>query len=520
MLARRDGFADFLLGLPVSAERRNPLLPYYNFHNNFAFYVQDEWRISPRLTMTLGLRYELNPPIGEPRGKHSTFDPVTGVFIVAATDSPKPGAPFPIYLEAVDRLMAQLAGRIVPSRDRPDYGDPDSLRFTDYNGLAPRIGIAYRPFGEKSSMVIRAGYGVFHTPFSANVQSNYVLTPFNIAETVTNSTPVPDIDLRSAFSKTGNLPTPTGFDFQPRFRDGYTHSWSLSVQRQLFGGTLLDFAYVASKGTRIERLTPFNVPVPGPGAIQARRPIPYVGLMNSFQSNGNSTYQSLQIKAEKRFATGLSFLASYVYSKSIDDASTDADSPARDGYNFRLNKGPSNFDIPHVVKGTWVYELPFGRGGKFGSSMNRVANGVIGGWQIMGILTLASGEPYWPQVSTDVANIGLTNRPNRVAGGSLQNPTIDRWFDLSAFQIPAQYTIGNTGRNILRTDGLEAFDLGVSKNFRIREGMGLDFRTEFFNALNHPVFNAPNANIGTANAGIVSSASAGRIIQLGLKLNF
>ena len=512
-----DAFADLLQGIPVSATKQNPLQPYYNYWKNYAFYVQDEWKATQRLTVNLGARYELNPPSREARGQRSSFDPGLGAYVVAETDSPLPGASFPIYRGANPALLERLEGFILPAGGVPGY-PTRSLRRTDRNNISPRIGIAYRPT-VGGSMVIRAGYGIFYNVFNGNIQSEFVTVPFVTAENVNNTLPVPNFGFRDALASS-NLPTPGGWSHQVDFREAYTHGWSLSLQNQIANNTLLEAAYIGNKGTRLEMRTPVNIPLPGPGSIQARRPLSYVSNLNRTESNGNSTYHSLQLKLERRYANGVSFLTSYTFAKTIDGGSTHSDFPFRNPLNYRLEKGLANHDVPHIFRLSGIYELPIGRGRRFGGSAPPVLDAIIGGWQINGILSLQSGSVFYPRISTDVANIGLRNRPNRVGGGELDNPTIDRWFDVGAFEIPELYTFGNTGRNILRGDTAETLDLGLFKNFQFREDHQLQVRAEFFNALNHPVFSNPNENIEARTAGVVSSASRGRTIQLALKYLF
>lgn len=513
-----DAFADLLLGIPAFARRQNPLLPYYNYWNNYHFYAQDAWKATSRLTLTYGVRYEVNTPSVELRGKRSSFDPVLGVYVVAATDSPLPGASIPIFREASPALLAALPGRIVPSRDLPQY-PARSLRQTDWNNIAPRLGLAFRP-RRGSATVIRAGYGTFYNVMNGNIQSEFITVPFVTEENVFNPVPVPNFGFRDALASPANIPRPGGWSHQLDFREAYIHAWSLNIQHQLAGDLLLDAAYVGSKGTRLERTTPVNVPAPGPGAIQERRQFTYVSSLSRSESNANSTYHALQLKAEKRFSRGLSFLVAYTASKSIDDASGHYDNPYRDPRNFRIEKALSAHDIPQVLRISSVVELPVGRERRFARRAHPLLDALIGGWQVTGIVGFSSGPVFGPGISTDVANIGRPNLPDRVASGKLDNPTVDRWFDVSAFRFPAPFTIGNTGRNILRADGTEAFDLGLFKHFRVREGHRIEFRSEFFNAFNHPVFGRPNSDVQAANAGIVSSASAGRIIQFGLKYLF
>ncbi len=244
---------------------------------------------------------------------------------------------------------------------------------------------------------------------------------------------------------------------------------------------------------------------------------PRFGTINYFSQDVSTSYHSLQAKFEKRFSAGLWYLASYTFSKSIIHQNV----PAKGG-NTTWEKSLSDFDIPHNLALSWGYQLPVGRGKRFLGGANSLTDAFLGGWQIQGIVVLRSGRPFTPTISADRANIGIGGqRPNRIGTGYLDNPTIDRWFDVSAFVLPGQFTYGNSGANILREDRFKTLDFSIFKQFRITEGSQLQFRAEMFNLTNTPSFGPPSTAIDTAAAGrVTSTLSQPRQIQFALKYNF
>jgi len=297
--------------------------------------------------------------------------------------------------------------------------------------------------------------------------------------------------------------------------------WNVAIQRQLGHFTSLEAAYVGNKGTKLETNLPFNRPQPGPGDVDPRRPFPNLTEGFEVADIASSIYHSLQVKLEKQYSNGLSLIASYTLAKSIDDSSSDFGTGYLDEYNLRLERAVSNFDCRHRLSVGYVYDLPFGKG-KTLSPANPFLQYVVSGWEASGIVTLQSGSPFTVTSGYDTANTGSGGqRPNRIASGNLNNPTINEWFDTSAFVLNAPYTWGNSGRNILYTDGLQVWDASVLRNFRIREGMRLQFRGEFFNALNHPDFGTPVRTLSSSNFGMVfGTRNAPRIGQVALKFIF
>ena len=298
---------------------------------------------------------------------------------------------------------------------------------------------------------------------------------------------------------------------------GYVQHWSFGVQRELPFNSVLEVNYVGNRGVNLYEGNPINDPPAGSGSIQLRRPYPLFGGITYNGQDNSTIYNALQAKFQKRFSAGSWYLVSYTWSKSLNVANT----PAVGG-DFAYERSLTSFDIPQNLTASAGYELPFGRGKKLLSNANWFANGLLGGWQLQGIMVLRSGRPFTPTISRDVANTGIGGqRPNRTGSGKLDNPTIANWFDKTAFTPPPNFTYGNSGANILREDRFKNLDLSLFKQFQFTERVRLQFRAEAFNLTNTPSFSAPGTNIDTASGGLVTSTiSAPRNVQFGLKLNF
>jgi hypothetical protein len=272
-----------------------------------------------------------------------------------------------------------------------------------------------------------------------------------------------------------------------------------------------------------------NAPKPGPGPAQPRRLFPSFAAIDTLSPFAHATYHSLQTKVERRFQSGFSLLSSYTWSHAIDN-STDSENTGagngpilpQDPFNTNAEKATSGFDIKHRFVTSFVYDLPFARGdGWLGAS--KLARAVLGGFQIGGIFVAQTGQPVNPAVAGNPANTGSPVRPNRLGDGRLSRDerSVDRWFDPTAFAVPAPFTYGNSGRNVLRGPGLVNLDFLIGRNFHLKETMRLELRGEFFNLTNTAHFAKPNAFIGSPQAGLITATAApNRQVQIGLRLVF
>jgi hypothetical protein len=293
---------------------------------------------------------------------------------------------------------------------------------------------------------------------------------------------------------------------------------------------MLETAYVGTHGIDLMMKQDINQAPATIGVSNSDINRPYIKIspllrgLSEVQSRGWSTYNSLQVKVTKRFSRSFMILGAYTFGKAIDIAS-DAESGTLNAWNFNQDRGPANFDVQHTLTTSWIYELPFGKGKRFGAGLNTVASKLVSGWQIDGILLLRSGLPFTVGQQQGLLSTGTGNRPDRIASGKLDNPTTDRWFDLTAFRPTTDNTgtFGNSGRDILRQPRQSQADLSLVKNTRFKERFDHQLKIEFFNALNHPQFAGPGSTIGTATAGVISSLlynTPMRQIQIAMKLNF
>jgi hypothetical protein len=494
--ATGDALADFLLGVPQVTHRTAGFAQGYLRQNTWAGYLQDDWRATSRLTLNFGLRYEYFAPFTDARGQLLNLDYST-----------LPQAP---------RLVR--AG----SATEPDR-----------NNFAPRAGLAWTPPvmawpGRK--MVFRAGYGIYFSPEIAIEAYDLVR---NALRNETNSTDgtTPLLTIEHGFPQTASTGFPTQYGIDPHAPTPYMQQWTASIQQELPFGILSEIAYIGSKGTHLGRFRRFNTPAhvetgenlpPRSGDLQALRTFPELGPLIQRQHISNSSYNALQLKAEKRLGRRASFLASFVWAKSIDDA--DSVIPglfdsvgAQDERNLRLERGLSFFNVGRRISGGFLYNLPDAPG---------FLRTILSRWQTSGIVTLQDGTPLNPiYFAYDGANSGTTNRPDVVPGQKIPLPrsrrTADHWFNTDAFRTPAPFTFGNAGRNIIPGPGNVVFDFALDRRFRVRENASLTFRAEFFNAFNHPNFGVPGpyADFGPFFGKIFVTGDPRRI-QLALRFEF
>ncbi len=475
-------------------------------------YFQDDWRVSNRLTLNLGLRYSVNRPWVEKGDRIGMWD--------EDTDPQNPRF-------------------IVPD---PSQGwDGRAMEDTDWTNFAPRFGFSYRA---NDATVLRGAYGIFYgnTMNTGGAEQKLINPPFHIRVLLTTdrtqpslrvSEPLPALDPRESPPL-----TPTSFE---RFAPWpIAQQWNLNIQRQLPGDMMLQIGYMGTKGDHIIRMINTNWAPPGPGDINSRRrftevqwpgedfTVPISRNFN-FRKDAKSIYHAMQVKLEKRFGGGLSFLVSYNWSRAIGDYSfipgesrgANTDWGVQDPTNLKAERSLLRQHLKHRFVGSWVYELPFGQGRQYGTNWNSIANAVLGGWTLGGIGTIQSGFPMNLRVQGNPSNTGDgMDRPNVVGEWFLPRDERgpDRWFNVDAFEPNAPFTFGNAGRNVLIGPGLVNFDLSMYKNFMFSERLRAQLRFEAFNATNTAHFTEPNTQIGNRNAGIISGAGNPRIWQLGLKL--
>jgi len=526
-----SAIADLLLGVPATAAAASGDQLGHNYNEVYAFYFQDDWKLTPRLTVNLGARYEYISPWRE------KLDRFTMV------DFDHPGGRL---------LLAGTSKAFVPGQGVVDSGRQTSRTIVDpdLNNWAPRVGLAFRPMDRT---VIRAGYGIFYDVQEGN-EAQFLRNnaPFVFVQNYISDPLAPTIFLDTLFPSGANLPSGSIQPFTlSTLRTPYVQQWNFNIEREMMPNLLWEVGYVGSKGTHLLRRTNFqqgdNILVrdpanPTPLAQRVRFPNFSPNLIIGSENGASSTYHGLITKLDRRYANGVSFLVSYSYSKSIDDGSgssnfTGTPSNAQCRCDLRGTKGPSAFDITHRVVASYSYELPLGKGKRFLNAGGPIDK-VLGGWQVNGITSAQSGPPFQIQTQGDNANIGAGagtsnhQRPNLVGdayagidtGADIKRRGVDAgtfYFNRAAFAMPPLFRLGNLGKNTLRGPGGHGTNFSVLKNTALTERVNTQFRAEFFNLLNQTSFDIPGNSLNTPTYGIIQGVtSSGRVIQFALKILF
>jgi len=506
-----EAIATFLLGIPDggvitnlhNVDYRRPI---------YSLYAQDDFRVTPRLTLNLGLRYELFTTVKEAHDEQATFD-----FNQEALIVPK----------GQKMQLTPTLAQSIPILDTGSRGliDPD------LNNFAPRVGFAYQI---TDKLVLRSGYGIFYGgqengPFSnpspAFNPPFFSIQAFNLPCNFTGANPsqtdcsIPNFNVLSQGFPLNSLSdpnTPQFFAFDPKFtRTPYNQQWHLGVQYQLPADTMLQISYAGSRGAKLFAFYNGNEAVPTvdqTAPTAPRRPVhtcnttllpncdPSVfdTTINMLRSNAFSNYNSLQASLEKRLTRGLQFEASYTYSHAQDNASSAnlgsfATGDFRDQRFPKTEYGNADFDVRHRLVVSYFYELPFGKGKSFAGNASGFANQVIGGWQVAGITTASTGTYFTPtDIATNLSNsdgggdVASSARPNRIGDPNAKPCIPGTVFNTCAFATNTVFGVfGNAGRNIIRGPGYQNWDLSIFKNFPVNEKYRFEFRAEFFNVWNH-----------------------------------
>jgi len=503
--------ATMLLGAPTEIRRGQGNTLTQGRINADHFYIQDDWRVTSKLTINLGLRYEYN---------NAPYDITDRLGNLWVRRDPQTGRYFGTLLWAginpeIDPETGQR--NLPPKTDR--FGR--ALVQDDKNNFAPRLGIAYQL---DNKTVIRTAYGVFYnSTFVQELQDLRKFWPFTVQQVfVANTGTRPDLlitDQGPSFSNTSAI---GGWPQNPENRTPYSQQWNFTIQRQLMEDLTLDVGYVGSVNKKQVGYTAFNSALrPGPGPVQPRRLLPDFSDLDGGSNAYSSNYNSLQVKAVKRFHRGLQVHANYTWGRAMDDQSSLAEWKTQDPFNKRADYSRSSFDLRQIFQLAYIYDLPFGRNKKFGGGWNRGVNLLLGGWAVEGITRMQTGAPLNVLVGQDRANVGRTyQRPNVIRNPNNGPRTPDQWFDTGAFQLQPIYTYGNAGAFLVDTDGRHNWDLAFQKDFLLGEGHKLEFRGEFFNISNTVKMGDPINNFSSSAFGQVRSATEARQIQFGLRYAF
>jgi hypothetical protein len=502
---RPTSLSDFALGYFSNATRsvQSGIFGMRFFESGL--FVEDAWRATNRLTVTLGIRHEMQSPPYEVHDRWTNFNVITGELWYANQD-----------------------------------GHNRALRRLDDNNFGPRLGVTYMLTNDHKT-VLRLGGGIAYvesfnvgkqlhqnppltTPQQFVVENNGVPLPYRISDGL----PLPVVtDYKNRANLTDNY---IGYDMG--MKDSKSMQWSAGIQRELISNLVLDVAYVGSRNLDLINSLNMNQASPGPGAIQPRRRLysidPSLQDVDYRTNWGASKYHSLQVNLRKRYSNGLTLSAAYTWSHNLTNTrQPNASTRPQDPNCSACEWGNAPEDRHQTLVINHLYELPFGHGRQFVSK--GVLSQILGNWDVSGVWTMYSGTYSSPAQSGSISNANATGgaansteRPDRIRDGNLPvgQRTIDAWYDVGAFVAPAQYTFGNAALGIIENPGYFGVDMGIHRNFVVKERYKLAFRWEMFNTFNRANFGAPNTTLGATTVGQISSTQPARIMQLSLKLNF
>ena len=537
-----DPIASFLLNVPNNANRRN-VNEQTRPGGVMSAFIQDSWKILPKLTLNAGLRYDVTfiPPygtngtIGQNGGiETGDMDFSNGTYVlqkVPPTCAVRGHAP---CIPGDGTLPAHV---VVDPRGK--------IAHNTYTNFGPRFGFAYR-FDDKT--VAHGGFGIVYDNWAAVSQMSQNIEGAwpDIGQLINNSLNIPSSTSATpnatsqnpfAGSTSGLFPAPTPFQqvqwfYDPHIKNAYSEQWNLGVERQLGGSTTVGLNYVGSVSRRNDVGGYYNTALtPGPGDPQSRALYPYIAPTFYDRSVGSSSYHAMQFQINKRYTNGLSYQAAYTWSKSINvggdgwfgvEGTVPQDPYNPSGFGSRSVSGT---DLTNVLSVNTLYEVPVGTGKRF-STGNRVFDYILGNWQINNIFVAHSGQVFTPVSSSDIANTGngFTYETLNVIGNPNSVPQRSRseWFNTAAYKVPNLYTYGTAGRNSLRSGGYWDLDGSVFRQFPIHENLRLEFRAEGFNLLNNVILGTPDANIndGASFGTVNQTASTPRELQFGAKIIF
>jgi len=532
-----DAMASFFIGTATNGSRRNTVAPVLG-QRAYGGYFMDKWKVTDRLTVNLGLRYDvaLLPTYGKASNGTNAIGNIdfnNGTYVLQTT-SP-------------DCATTGIAPCIPGGLPQPNVvvSKNGHLFSNTHDNVQPRIGLAYA-LNDKT--VLHASFGMFNDIWAGITQTvqgiggdwpslGQVMSP-----ALNTSNEVATVNWQNPIASLGSadIPAPTPFGQvewyrDPKAKDPYSEQWNFGVQRQLGSSTVMTANYVGSQSHRLTVGGLYNVALtPGPGTpaqVAARQPYPYISPTFYDRSIGNSSYNAFQFSANHSSSNGLTYLVAYTWSKSIDVGCSGffgiESCSVQNPYNIAGDRSVSGFDLTHDFTASAVAPLPFGKGKRFASSSDFV-NYIVGNWQLNGILTLTSGVPYNVFISTDIPNVGNSApwsgnvRANLVGDPHLSNPSTQEWFNTAAFTQPAAFTFGNSGRNSLRADWFKNFDVSLFRDFPFTEKIKLQFQAAAFNVTNTPTWGIPVNDLNNPKqfGSITSTRSTQRQLQLALKLYF
>jgi hypothetical protein len=500
-----NAYADFLLGLPTTVTRVDPYPAQYSRWNNFAWYIQDDYKLAPRLTISYGLRYEFNAPITIRDDNFYSFDPSNGSLIVPSQNA--------------TRLFSGAFPRSVPVIAGDQLGLGRTLRRSDRNNFAPRLGFSYQA-GRSGKTIVRGGWGVYYSPFSGAVTAFLASGPYSLSSTSTNAITGGQalFTFAAPFASPATPGTLNLNGVNPNLRNSYVMQYSLTVEREVFRDLGLRLSYIASRGVQLPYLRNVNQPQPSLGL--ARRPFPLYNNLIYSDNGAYNSYSGLQVQVARRFSRGIQISSAWTWAKQIsevdDTGNADLNTTIENAYDRRRDRADVNAVPRHQWMNQALWELPFAR------------NRLWGGWQISALINLQTGHYLNPQFAgADVSNtFNFGGRPDIVREEINYPRLLTAWYDRAAFAVPQAGRFGNAGRNLIRGPGYVITNLGLSKNFRWERSGVIQIAASFQNILNHVNLGPPNLTVTAVQGGTITSthifpaAGSPRAGQLSLRWSF
>ena len=503
-----QSFADFLLGDMSSTSRATSNFVLDDVNHRYAGYVQDDWRVSERLTLNIGLRYDYQSPWVK-RNELALWDRSLNSLVVVN------GTAQPLWNGVVPIVSGSSLG--ITSSNYMNLGNKN---------FAPRVGLAWRPFGSPK-FVIRAAYGIFY-----NVMGEYdgavdlrdlgLNPPFRASQTFLGSNNgVPNLTWNDPWAGTGSSSTsspPNLYAVDKNFHLGYNQQWNYTMEWEPIRNTAVRASYVGSKATHFVQVVDLNNPLPSSLPVQPRRQYQPFGDIYYYQSSRNENFNQLQLGATRRFSAGFEFGAEYQFTRALGmpyDGGT-----ATTYTNLKLDYGNSSQYVRNYLVMNYIYDLPIGKGKYFLSGATGALDKIVGGWQIAGIATFASGSflsvtfnstlTGWPS-----GRANMVGDPNAAARNQFQ------WFNPAAYAVPTAYTYGGSAPNSIQGPGSISWDSALFKKTSLTERIKLEVRMEAFDILNHANLGNPGTNISVpASVGVITSRNGSRVVQFGARVSF
>lgn len=499
-------YADFLLGLPHDTKRTSRAPNRYNRYTNTGLFLQDSYNVTPKLTLTMGLRWEYFMPPVDKNDMRFAFDPATGNLVVA-NQKVLDTLVSPLYPKSIPIVTAQQAG--FPSR---------SLLYGNWKDFSPRVGFAYRAAGRT---VVRGGYGLYYAPLVDVLMAPFATGPFGTSENFTNSITngVPLLQFPNPFSGSPEQAgTQTVQSITPHIKTPRTQQWNLTVERDLGHSIVARASYRGFMSTQIPYQVDLNVPMAStnPANNDLYQYSNFAEVLYD-RDGGIQRMNALDLTVERKFSQGLTFQTSYTLAKNTSDVGDNGEHAAIENpYNRARDMGNLQFMPRQRFVGNMLWEIPFGKGKHFGADLPKVVNGVLGNWQVTMVNVIQSGQFLTPTYDGNQPNVRAGNlRADCVGDWNISNPSVDNWFNAAAFAVPAPGMYGSCGRGIVTGPGLFNLDFGLHKFFNLTEKMKLQFQVRSTNVLNHPNFGNPSMDINAGGVGQITSMAGSAYDTLG-----